>query len=63
MNDQPLSGQVALVTGASRRIGRATALALAADGVVHRQRCEEIRFDVRDGALQGSVALAHFSNT
>src|SRR3546814_14420308 len=32
MNDQPLSGRVALVTGASRGIGAATARALAAKG-------------------------------
>ncbi|RIA45718.1 short-subunit dehydrogenase [Hephaestia caeni] len=32
MNDQPLSGRVALVTGASRGIGAATARALAARG-------------------------------
>lgn len=33
MNLRPLEGQVALVTGASRGIGRATAIALAAMGV------------------------------
>jgi 3-oxoacyl-[acyl-carrier protein] reductase len=30
--DQPLKGQVAIVTGSVRRLGKATALALAADG-------------------------------
>ncbi|WP_431285512.1 SDR family NAD(P)-dependent oxidoreductase [Humitalea sp. 24SJ18S-53] len=32
MDDKPMQGQVALVTGGVRRIGRATALALAAEG-------------------------------
>jgi len=32
MDDKPMQGQVALITGGVRRIGRATALALAAEG-------------------------------
>ena len=32
MDDRPMQGQVALITGGVRRIGRATALALAAEG-------------------------------
>src|SRR5271168_4711353 len=44
---KPLAGKVALVTGSVRRIGRATALALARDGaavVVHaRSSADEAR--------------------
>lgn len=43
MRDKPLAGQTALITGAAQRIGRATALALAEDGVnivVHYNRSD-----------------------
>jgi pteridine reductase len=43
MRDKPLAGQTALITGAAQRIGRATALALAEEGVnivVHYNRSD-----------------------
>jgi len=46
MDDRPMQGQVALITGGVRRIGRATALALAAEDVA------------RDVAVLGRRALA-----
>lgn len=61
-NEQTLAGKVALITGASRRIGRATALALAKDGVTvvvtaqtARAEVERVAEEVR---LSGGRALA-----
>jgi 3-oxoacyl-[acyl-carrier protein] reductase len=61
-SDKPLSGRVALVTGAGRNIGRAIALALAADGaaVVVNTRANQAEADavVAEIAQNGGQALA-----
>lgn len=63
-NDQPLAGKSALVTGASRRIGRAIALGLAqagADVIVHarqsRAEVEAVAEEVRALGRRAEVAL------
>ena len=65
MTDAPLAGQVALITGGVRRIGRACALALAADGadiVVHargsREDAEAVAQEVAAMGRRSMVALA-----
>ncbi len=64
--DRPLAGKVAIVTGASRNIGRAIALGLAADGaavvVVGRSDAEAARQTVEDIAEAGGRALAHLAD-
>ncbi len=63
-NDNPLVGKVAMVTGASRRIGRAVALGLAqagADVVVHarqsRDEVESVAEEIRGMGRKAAVAL------
>lgn len=59
---QPLAGRVAIVTGAGRNIGRATALALAADGaaVVVNARANQAEADavVTEIAANGGQAIS-----
>lgn len=62
--DRPLQGKVAMVTGASRRIGRAVALGLAqagADVVVHarqsREEVEAVAEEIRAMGGRAEVAL------
>lgn len=68
MADNPLAGQVALVTGAAKRIGRSIALRLAADGAdvvinymssqteAEELACEIERMGRRALAVEGDVA-------
>ena len=69
MGEEPLKGKVAVVTGASRRIGRATALGLAnagADIVVHAHRAkgeiEAVGDEVRALGRRALVHLADLTN-
>ena len=63
--DRPLKGQVALITGSSRKIGRSIALSLARDGcaiVVHarnsREEAEAVAAEVREYGVEAIVHLA-----
>jgi 3-oxoacyl-[acyl-carrier protein] reductase len=64
--DQPLRGQVALVTGSVRRIGKATALALAHDGaaVVVNARSSRAEADAVAAEIDraGGRALVHLAD-
>lgn len=66
MNEKPLQGQVALITGCVRRIGRATALALAADGadiVIHaRSSRDDAEALAREIEALGRAALIHLAD-
>lgn len=69
MTDQPLAGQLALVTGASRGIGAATALALAAAGahVVLTARTakglEEVEQTIFDAGGAATIAPLDLTQT
>lgn len=66
MEGEPLKGKVAVVTGASRRIGRATALGLAsagADIVVHAHTAkDEVEAVAGEARRLGRRALVHLAD-
>lgn len=66
MSDRPLEGQVALITGGVRRIGRATALALAREGaaVVINARTSASEADavVQEIRDLGREAMTHLAD-
>jgi 3-oxoacyl-[acyl-carrier protein] reductase len=66
---KPLDGQVAIITGSSRRIGKATALALARDGAAvvinarsSRQEAEDVAAEVAAMGGRALVQLADVSD-
>jgi 3-oxoacyl-[acyl-carrier protein] reductase len=66
MPTSPLAGRVAVVTGAARGIGRATALRLAVDGasiVVNDLDPQPLADVVAEVELSGAAALAHTGDT
>ena len=62
VNDRPLAGKTALITGGARRLGRATALALAEAGadvaITFRHSAQEAQHTVIDVAAWGVRSLA-----
>ncbi len=68
MEAKPLEGQVALITGAAKRIGRSIALRLAADGAAiavnyktSRGEAELLVRELRDGSTKASAIQADVS--
>src|SRR5882757_4553218 len=64
-----LAGKVALITGAARNIGRATALALAAGGAAvaintrtSKDDAEKVAQEIRAGGGQAQVYVADIAN-
>ena len=66
MSEKPLAGQVAIVTGSVRRIGKAMAMALAKDGatiVVHALRSkDEAEATAAEIRAAGGKALVHLAD-
>ena len=66
MTDKPLAGRTAVVTGSSRNIGRATAMALAADGanVVVNGVSDQAAADAVAAEIKaaGGQAIAHLAD-
>jgi NAD(P)-dependent dehydrogenase (short-subunit alcohol dehydrogenase family) len=54
LNEKPLHGQVALVTGAARRIGRGVALRLAAEGA-------QVMVHYRDSSAEAAAVVAQIT--
>ena len=70
MNSAPLAGKVALVTGASRGIGRATALALADAGAAvavaygaSEAAADEVAAQIRSGGGRAATLRADLADT
>lgn len=69
MDNKTLSGKVALVTGAAKNIGRATALMLAADGAAvavnalsSREEGEQVVKEIRDAGGQAGLFMADITD-